>query len=62
MGAVCQIGADIAKNSFPTQGAGKQGKDLFNEEAETNCRVALFRKRPAKRTGPYREVVRADRY
>lgn len=46
MGVVCQIGLDIAKNSFQVQGMDKHGKELFNKKLKRAAVLPFFANLP----------------
>ena len=46
MGAVCQIGLDIAKNSFQVHGVDKRGKVLFNKKLKRAAVLPFFANLP----------------
>lgn len=46
MGVVCQIGLDIAKNTFQVHGVDKRGKELFNKKLKRNAVLPFFANLP----------------
>jgi len=47
MGAVCQVGLDIAKNSFQVHGVDKHGKELFNKKLNRAAMLSFFANLPS---------------
>lgn len=47
MGIVCQIGPDIAKNTFQVHGVDKHGKELFNKKLKRAAVLPFFVNLPA---------------
>jgi transposase len=46
MGIVCQVGLDIAKNSFQVHGVDKHGKELFNKKLKRIAVLPFFANLP----------------